>query len=210
MSRLRLDEIEAGFLSETARLRGLFLGAGLACPTCPLGQDGVVARATTEFCVLRLHDSWSRYCRSIVIASAAGAITSAGTRLPRTKGVRGFSSVPARLKAIEGGGRAWREPPWHVSARLVAAAYELSIANLLQVQAGVGLAQSPEPDLRRLRNFFAHYRADTGEKVATLCDDLGLARRTPPTVIPLQVAGGISRFEEWMNTLEYMAGVMAQ
>lgn len=210
MSRPYLEDLERSFLRESNRLHSVFVLGLSDCVGCASGALCGSQHALVELCVIRLHDAWHRFSRRVAVASASGGITKSGTRLPKCPGIRSIQGVVPRLRSIDGAPPSWREPAWHVSAELSAASVKLGLPNLLQIQAGVGFVGSPEPDLRRLRNFYAHHRPNLNAKVLELCDDLAIPRTTPPNEIPALAPAGQPLFEEWLNTLQYMAGIMVQ
>jgi hypothetical protein len=210
MSRLLLVDLERGFVRETERLRQVFEVAVHDCPACLAGGSTICQYALVESCVIRLHDTWHHFTRRLVVASAAGAVTKNDLRLTRCPGISSIRDVVPELKNIDGAPPYWREPAWHVSTEASAASAKLGLTNLLQVQGGVGFVGSPEPDLRRLRNFYAHRRPSLHSKVLQLCDDLAIPRTTPPSGIPLVSPGGTEVFGEWVNSLQFMADVMVQ
>lgn len=115
------------------------------------------ARLSCEMTLVRLHDSWARNCRDLVIRSACGNTTTlGGTALARSSLVTGGRGgvIPALLATY----RRTRvyEPKWFDVTECVDAAQRLRVGNLATVAAGLGANTSPAEALRAIRNFYAH------------------------------------------------------
>jgi hypothetical protein len=106
--------------------------------------------------LVRLHDSWARNCRDLVIRSACGNTTTlGGAALARSGLVTGGhgSVIPAWLATFKS--RA-TEPKWFDVTECVDAARRLGVGNLAAIAAGLGANTSPADTLRAIRNFYAH------------------------------------------------------
>lgn len=115
------------------------------------------ARLSCEMTLIRLHDSWARNCRDLVIRSACGNTTTlGGAALARSCMVTGGhgSVIPALLSTFRRGRLS--EPKWFDVTQCVDAAQRLAVGNLATIAAGLGANTSPAETLRAIRNFYAH------------------------------------------------------
>jgi hypothetical protein len=114
------------------------------------------ARLSCEMTLVRLHDSWARNCRDLVIRSACGNTTTlGGTALARSSLVTGGRGgvIPALLATYR---RRTHEPKWFDVTECVDGAQRLIVGNLATIAAGLGANTSPAETLRAIRNFYAH------------------------------------------------------
>jgi hypothetical protein len=155
-----------------------------------------------EMAVIRLHDSWARFCREVVILSALGnVVTGGGQMLARSHPslIARSAVVPFCLRVS---GWKW-EPRWGDATSCVRAAQYLMIQNLVNVSSALGAANSPAENLRRVRNFYAH------RHVRTSAEAMGtnLFVGGSPTVFHLNnyATGGMRTFESWTQGLVVVA-----
>ena len=161
-----------------------------------------------EMAVIRLHDSWARFCREVVILSSLGnVVTVGGQALTRSHPDmihrRVFTPVYLRIA------NANQEPRWADSTACIRAATRLSIQNLANVSLALGAANSPAETMRRVRNFYAHRGHKTADGAKTTpCFPLG----KQPTVFHLNdyTAGGVTIFESWTQELFTVAAAAIQ
>lgn len=158
---------------------------------------GDTARLACEMAIVRLHDSWARSCRDLVVRSACGNTrTLGGTVLapsPLVSGGEG-SVIPALLGTYK---RRKSEPKWFDSADCIEAAQNLKVHNLSSIAAGLGAITSPADALRNVRNFYAH----RGMRTARQASQYGIfSKPSVPDVFELANASrpGQSHLDFWI------------
>ena len=177
------------FAREAAWLSGEFAN------NAKLRTDG--ARLACEMVVVRLHDSWARCCRDLVICSACGNTkTLAGSVLlasPLVKGGEG-SVIPALLATYT---KRKSEPKWFDAVECIEAAQRLKVKNLTSVAAGLGATTSPADIVRNIRNFYAH----RGMRTAREAGQYGIfSTPVAPDVFEIADAArpGLSHLDAWI------------
>ena len=208
MAQHSLGDLYRRFLRETTLIIGRFEAPPSG--SAPVVTVEQIHRDCREMCVLRLHDSWARFCRELIILSAGcRPVTLTGFPVPLAPHIRGRSDVLPMLRSLYPGRRrrrhAW-EPRWHVAAECLDAARLLNIANFADVSAGIGLTPSPVDQLRQMRNFLAHRGADTAPHVRRIAQAVGRHRSTKVDIILGQhTHPGITIFAKWAYNLHDMA-----
>lgn len=156
-------------------------------------------RLICEMVVVRLHDSWSRCCRELVIRSACGRTnTLSGKWIDAAPSITGEGSViPALLATFKS---KKSEPKWFDAAVCVDSAQRLKVQNLTSIAGGIGAVTSPAEHLRYVRNFYAHrgqYTAREASKHAPF------VRAHGPDVFELGQLNhpGLSHLDEWVMGL---------
>lgn len=155
-----------------------------------------------DMAVVRLHDSWARFCREAVILSACGRTqTLSGTVVSSATGISGRRDVIPKLLSTYS--RPRFEPRWHIAHECLDAAKRLQVSNMQSLHA-LGATGSPSEELRHLRNYIAHRNADTATKVQL---SPGLAGLGTHKSIGLSrfVNGGVSQLESWVIDLRAIA-----
>ena len=153
-----------------------------------------------EMAVLRLHDDWARFCRELILDSAASAPKSrSGTTIARAPSIRSIQdAIDASIRSTP---QRRYEPKWATASESVRAALALAITNSATVTAALGATNSPAEDLRHVRNFFAHRAENTADKVRNLTFyRTGMGLNAHDLLSPI-VAGGVTRFESWILQL---------
>jgi hypothetical protein len=169
-----------------------------------------VHRLSGEMTVIRLHDAWGRFCRELVVSSAAcRPLTASGVRLPRPPGIRGRRDVVPYLLASYRKRRTY-EPKWAVAAECLDAAQRIGIANLATVMGAIGSTNSPAEDLRRVRNYFAHRGKWSADQLRYRCTFQVGSQLTLEALAGQLVPPGITRMESWINDLRIVAGAAIQ
>lgn len=219
MRRRVLLDVFSAFDREVSRLRTQF-ESYFAAPHRGywLGPEPAGQAAT----LIRLHDAWARYCRSLVLLSARGnVLTLRGTLLSRPPTVQRQQRPLDALKAcypFQVQRRYLWEPRWYEPTHAINAARLLQIGNLATVGAGLGLTQpipgvnlgSPE-DLRLVRNYLAHRGQVSSDALVTLRQRLGVSARLPPDAFPkVRIPGGATLFAAWCLDLRTRAYQAAQ
>ena len=133
-----------------------------------------------ELVVIRLHDSWARFCRELIVLSAYGKIeTLGGIRLTTSlPAIKSKGDVVPVLMGLSGG--RLNEPKWYASDQCIKAAQRLNIQNLATVSAALGAVNSPANRLREVRNFYAHRKKHTAEQAIRAGN---FVRRHPRTTV---------------------------
>jgi len=159
-----------------------------------------MATLAAEMAVVRLLDAWARFCRALVVNSAAGrARTAVGRRLRRVPHVRSIRDADQLLVSSCVCTR--RGPNWAVANHCVQAARFLAIENRLEVTSALGAVNSPSERLRAFRNYLAHRNRDTATEVRV---KENMAQHLPvdlTTLTDTLTASGVTLFEEWATGL---------
>ncbi len=163
-----------------------------------------------ELVVIRLHDSWARFCRELIVLSAYGRTETLGgirlsTSLPTIKS-RG-DVVPV-LMSLSGG--RLNEPKWYASDQCIRAAQRLNIQNLTTVSAALGAVNSPANYLREVRNFYAHRKKQTAEQAIRSGNFTGRHPRTRVFQLNNYTPGGRTVLESWTDDLIAVATAALQ
>lgn len=197
MANLGLRAPLNSFRTEAVWLQNEFLRAAAAAP-----ED--CALLACEMVVVRLHDAWARFCREIVILSAAGGIvTKNGTYLrPSLPAIASRALViPCLLATYR---RRRYEPKWAVASECLDAAQRLRLANLATISAAIGASNSPADRIREVRNFYAHRTRETAARAMAAGY---FSRTSKPSVFELASfsAGGRTIIESWISDLDSIA-----
>lgn len=159
--------------------------------------------------LVRLHDSWARNCRDLVIRSACGNTTTlGGVALSRSALVSGgHGSVIPALQATYRRTRL-AEPKWFDVTECVDAAQRLGLGNLATIAAGLGANTSPAETLRAIRNFYAHRSHRTAREAFRA----GLFPSMTIDVFELAnpARAGLCHFDDWIFRLTDVLRAAAQ
>jgi hypothetical protein len=153
--------------------------------------------------VIRMHDAWARFCRDLIVLSAAGnTITLGGTALtPSRPDIHNPASVIPILLRM----KRWQyEPKWATASIAVDVARSLTIQNLSSVSAALGAANSPAEPLRHIRNYYAHRARGTSRMALRT----GYFTSTnAPVVFHLNsyTTGGVTVIESWVKGFDAVA-----
>jgi len=158
---------------------------------------------TCEMAVIRMHDSWARFCREIIILSAFGnTITLSGIPLTRSRpDIDTLGSVIPVLLRLK---RSSVEPRWANAYACIDAARNLSIRNFSTVVAAIGATNSPADALRHARNFYAH----RGKETSKLAISTGnFVSTNYPLIYDLNAytKGGLTLIESWVKEFDIVA-----
>lgn len=163
MSRPRLRYLYEGFVSETAAIQHRF-EYSLDAARAPTFAQEKQAQYCREMCVIRLHDSWTRFSRELVVQSAAcEALTDTGSLLVKAPGIASPADVINEAKRIA---TSRFEPRWGDPTTCLKIAASLRIANLGIVSGALGSTPAPFENLRAVRNYLAHRNRETASRVA--------------------------------------------
>jgi len=160
--------------------------------------------------VIRLHDSWARFCRELVILSACGRITTlSGVLIPpcHNSATRHHLVIPYLFTTP---GRRYRwEPRWADATACIEAATRLGIANLPTVSAALAATNSPAENIRRVRNFYAH-RMKRSVQDALATGVFAHTSRASVFDLAAYTTGNVRIIESWVNGLMLVATAAAQ
>ena len=167
-----LRKCTSRFWREVALLRQLFRH-GLRSDSFAQGiwyDAGPVAEQS--YAIIRVHDAWSRFCRTLVLTSATGGVWTVRNRylLPAPGvGKKGDplatlkSTYPARIQRQT----QW-EPKWYFPDQTIEASERLRIENRASVSAALGSVGNSVNDLRLCRNYLAHRSLGSNREVDTV------------------------------------------
>jgi len=95
------------------------------------------------------------------------------------------------------------EPPWYTPGQAIRAAQLLNVANLIDIQNGLGAAVAAD-DLRITRNLIAHNLPNTWCQFQLVHRRNGVGARIAPEVFVISRNAGVgARFiESWIQDLE--------
>lgn len=169
-----------------------------------------------ELCVIRLHDAWSRFCRELVVTSAyAKPLTAQGNRVQRVPGVKRRDQVIPKLLATYP--KRNKEPTtWYMPGDCLDIAKRIEVSNYSAIASGIGASfpgASPSPDeqVRRVRNFFAHRHQESASLALEIARSLNIPGITHPrSLVVATIPPGISVFGLWANRLRLMAYLSIQ
>lgn len=156
-------------------------------------------RLVCEMAVVRLHDSWARCCRELVIRSACGrTYTLGGTWIDAAPSITSEGSVIPVLMATFKSKKT--EPKWFDATDCIDSAQRLKVENLTSIAGAIGAATSPAEHLRFVRNFYAHRGHRTAREA---CKHATFAKAHMPDVFELGQLShpGLSYLDEWIMGL---------
>jgi hypothetical protein len=168
------------------------------------------AQLENEMCIIRVHDSWARFCRDLIFFSYIGGFTKTGKKIPPVTGGRTYSDFMACYKAT------FKKPPrfepkWATASDAIDVAQRVKVSNVGTISSALGAVNSPANELRIVRNYYAHRVADTADKIKSISWVVGNKNlKLTPVDIPGAITmGGISYFEQWVYDLQLRADVAA-
>jgi hypothetical protein len=163
------------------------------------------ARLTAEMAVVRLHDSWARFTRELIVLSAgAKPFTASGIRLSLAPGVKRIEDVIPQLLRSYRQPRNY-EPTWAQPSKAIDAARRLAIQNLTTVTAAIGATNLPAEEIRPLRNFLVHRGKNSATMVKHHPTYSGLQRLCIEDTAGAYVPSGATRFEAWILNFKSVA-----
>ena len=130
-----------------------------------IAGDHETASLLCHAALIRLNDSWSKFSRRLLVASALGLAGFTGKH-PKAPNIADEGSAMAAL----GIGVPWREDwAWHVAGTFLGAARKLKVTNITTLNGSMGATPNPSEAVRFIRNFFAHRNPDTYRRAMTVC-----------------------------------------
>lgn len=165
-----------------------------------------------EMCVIRLHDSWSRFCRELVLRSAGSRPrTVSGSRLNRSQGVKRYRDViPVLISTYP---RRRTEPAWHNPTECLDAARRLGVSNYSSISQGLSLSfngSAPTTQLTAVRNYFAHRNLTTAAAMNSVAQGLFISPVPQPYDLVAVTQSGTTLFALWVLRLKQMAQLSVQ
>ena len=205
-----LEKIYTKFDRECLRLSRVFDSIAGTSHQAGLLQNQLIK----EMCIIRLQDSWSRFCRELILSSAGSRPkTSGGVRLPHAPGIYKYSDALTMLQNKYNKRDPW-EPIWHNPFRCLDAASKLQVPNYPAIHGGLSLSfngQHPIAQLTAVRNYFAHRNQNTAQDVVNVARDLLIS--PPPRASDLVstiVLPGTTLFSLWATRLKTMGQLSIQ
>jgi hypothetical protein len=209
----RLIRAYTTFSGEIALHKEVFLNA-LGNQATSIGRDLDLQLFAGWYCLIGLHDAWSRFCREAIVASAVGGVVT------RT----GSHVVPSPVLPVgtdpldflqqhwprKGSGICYADgPDWYDPFKADLAAKILQINNYAVFSAAI-LAKADTPtELKACRNYLAHRNAGTEDNanIRKLRSRIKVAATTAHTekLAEQIVSGNITLFEEWCIELDTIA-----
>lgn len=169
-----------------------------------VGED----RLSGEMTILCMHDAWSRFCRELIILSAASQpVTANGVRLPLAPNISKRQDVIPTLLALKNKSL---EPKWYSARDCIDAARRLNLANYPTISTAIGASNSPEEDLRSVRNFFAHRWYGTASKIRTRSFYQPGTKLSLEDLVGRRIHPGITVAESWVRGLRLVAEAAIQ
>ena len=161
--------------------------------------------------MVRLHDSWTRFCRELIVLSAYGSTsTFGGIAIGKSNPLitDRASIVPLLLSSLYRKPQR-NEPRWGTARECIDAATRLQIQNLSTVAAALGAANSPGDKLRIVRNFYAHRKKNTSIQAIGTGH---FSHRCQPIVFHLNAlsSAGMTVLDTWVQGLEAVATAAIQ
>lgn len=178
------------------------------------GAGSIEERVISEYCLVALQDSWSRFVRDLILRSSLGnATTARGRKLP--PGPKGAIRLSEALRLLQKGWakkakkQGW-EPYWYSVNEASRAATILAIPNSGDVLAALGSSANPIEELRPIRNFAVHRLPSTAANAAAAA--LGLSKslvwQQPRDIVLVRRAaatGSERAFSSWCRRMSIVA-----
>lgn len=178
-------------------------------PSIDEAQSRVGVRAQ-EMALVRTVDSWSRFCRALIIeSSCSNPRTFNGTVVPNAPGI-GSRIDALNLISNTYKSRPGREPSWHIPKYAIRAAGDLGISNLLTVTAALGSTPNPIDDLRVIRNCIVHRSPKNFHDAGAVINSYGYSGLGLHDFVALHVFPGITMFEKWVLSIRSIAHASIQ
>jgi hypothetical protein len=194
--------VQKEFLKEANRYVNIFLDC------CEYQEKKINVRLLADNTIVLLHDAWARFCRSLIIVSAANnTISVKGHRISKLSGIKNRSDVIPKLLSTYK--KKKFEPRWADAGECIDAAYRLRIGNYQQIMIALSVHNSPVDEIRRLRNFLVHRNHRTACDVRSKFN-LPTKQLTSINIAGDYITGGIRRIEHWMNILTIMSNQAIQ
>ena len=207
MARRELSSLLSKFSNETIRIETLF--TSVAFPHGTVGTAWTDAEAVHCHCVLRLHDSWARFCRHTVFTCAIGsALTSSGNYIARSAVLNQGEHPEKALRRLSPQWKT-RQHRWHATDQAVRAAQDLQDANLPTLSGALLAQNNYIKEVTVVRNFLAHRSLQTAthpEMAALRARWTFPSTSFRPNELPrCYLPGGVLLFSQWCTELRKLA-----
>lgn len=172
-------------------------------------------RMAAWYCLVGLFDTWSRFCRDLVLMSSVGGVLTLSSSLVARSPFVGVRDDPIVALEVQwrSAGLKWPRfgPSWDRQSDVLDAARVLALANSPAIQAALGNLPAIV-ELRACRNFLAHRHEGTANhrEIVALRRRIGAsAAKVDSGTLPAQrILGGLTVFEAWCTDLR-IAGRLA-
>lgn len=207
MGAQTLLETYKRWLSESEWLVDCFLD-GIDMPGQNVEMNRIM-RLPTEMCLMRVYDAWSRFCRELIIVSAAcQPYTARGLQLPKAPGIsKRREVIPALLSTYR---RRTYEPKWGRADESIDAAIRLGLANKGTISGALGAMTSPAQELRIVRNFYAHRSEWAANEIRGLQWYRSSMGFCIEDLAGQTIQGGLTLFQDWVYDLRVIAEAAVQ
>ena len=193
--RLIVDINRSRSLAASSRQRGI--------------EERVYIRAQ-QMSVIRVIDSWGRFCRSLIfLSSYANPRTESGLIVAKAPGIQSRQDVARRIGQLYKA-RPQKEPSWHIPKYAVDAARNLQIDNLTTVSLALGSTPNPIDDMCILRNAIAHRSFNAIDRMNQVVAKHGHIGLDAHEFITVSIVPGITIFEDWMLQVRSIARAAVQ
>lgn len=137
--------------------------------------------------VVRLQNSWTHFCRSLITLSASNDIDSVNKAVRHIVDLMGFSN-----------------PVWHKPEFLVRLARHLALPNAdcIDLHFGANISSAHITDVR---NYIVHPGSRTESKYRQVAAAEGVPTANVGTLLTLRFPGGATLFERWVIDLQRTA-----
>lgn len=172
-------------------------------------HDNDLSTLAAQMSVVRLHDAWDRFCRELVVVSAAETpITASGVKLARAPNIRARTDViPVLLRTYRN--RRY-EPRWASPQECIDAASRLSVSNRSIIAGAIGVSNSPIDEIRVIRNFFVHKSLTTANEVRAIAAFGPITRLDVISLVAVAIGPGHTRMHRWISLLQSIAALAIQ
>lgn len=170
--------------------------------------------AAQSYSIVRLHDSWARFCRTLILTSATGNVsTLSGSHVTRSPAVASGQSSLDALKATYTRNQRRRvlwEPRWYEPTDAIEAAGRLQVHNFSAISAALGAMGTGVGELGDCRHFLAHRSELSNNRVDVIRARLGLpSSASVQEIANSLVPGGVRLYEFWWQELLLRANAAA-
>ena len=183
------------FVSRSQELRNRF---GCPLPNDPYHREmcSPVHKDGRAHLVVRLQHLWGEFSRELVVRSAAGGCcTRTGQALPRMPIARNSAYNPKTIRNFMAGPKTyWYDPKFAITQ-----AKDLKVANLLEIDLGLGSANLTE--IKCIRNYIVHPNRFTRADYLRLTRNHALTGLEPDLFLAQRVIGGATMFDTWIEDL---------
>ena len=203
MTRSRLDAAAFTFKAGAEALHEKFLAIlkDSACAECRSSGFGEAILATW------LQNSWGRFSRELVVASAQGTRRRRGMPFRAISGVRSQADAEKAVRAAASciaTIRGSKYPIWHDPSFSIAVGTVLDLQNLPIIEIVLGATFVPR-QITAFRNYLIHPGNDTRQKYEKLQSQLGMLHAEPEDLLHQFRRPGLTVFTSWVRDLQRVA-----